>query len=288
MRGLHHVNKLALAVLVLLLTSLSAGQTLPRGNDSQIWDLAELLSPVETDLVRDDIEQFQKDHDSRIWVILVEDLARYGTTIYEFSDFSEKMLEERLPAYGANESSIVILVTAGENALDVRSGKNWEELWEGPLLDDLRGHAAPLIEKERYSTALRETVLTLHQKASEQEHRSPLSKLAKNGFEFIDQWALLPLYWTIAALLLSLAIFAKGLTSKGIDGTRDPFALKKVSLALSLTVLIGGGVYRFLSDLVDWQIVGFILMFPAIIIIAVRFGDSSDSGPPDNISSMDI
>lgn len=264
-------------VLLLLLVFLAPAlaDTYPEGSkDKRVWDYAHVIH-YDTDrkAVDEVVDKFNKDHPSGIWVVVLPNLAKYDSNPNEIANYAEWMLKDHLSSMGADDSSILFLISKDDRKARIELGRAWDHQWDAECDHIMQTMAVPNFRMGDYVQGIKATVRALNEMVTKKENTNPaILKLGHWGDKFVPYGLFGPVA-RVPALLLCLGLFLLGLKAKGADGKNSP-SVAILGLLGTSVVMFGGGVYDYVTtpDGIEMvMFVGGISLVVAVIFLDFRY-----------------
>ena len=192
--------------LLLLLATLAKAETFPEGKkDSHVWDYGKVLSKSKEGELQISCDSYLEKHGSPVWVITVRNLAEYGANAQEIEGYTEWFLREKLTEFGADENSILVLLSVEDRKSRIELGEAWGHGWDTECEHIMQGKGVPSFRKQKYSDGLGDMVRSLNVMATRKEKTSPAVLALSNWGGRIAPYTGLP---TAAVILIPL-LFCK-------------------------------------------------------------------------------
>lgn len=269
-----------LVLLVVLGFCQAVGQqlpVLPEGTEqSRVWDTAGLFYDSMEAMMAEVQEGLARDHDVAVWVVTIPGLASKRAGSLTIEQYAARLYDQKIRASGANESSILFLISKADRKARIELGDEWGHGWDAECESIMQHSAIPSFRKGEYDVG---TVLTLKALAEMAKKRdNPTASwqvqlaLTRFGTKY-GAYSPLPsmMVLPIAALCV-LVIVCGAFSSKGrgvivgIGGT-----------ALFVT-LFAGGIWHALEENWDGILMVLMVVCGAILLVAIGGGGGGGSG----------
>ena len=244
------MGHLRISLLVfLLLTLVAQAETFPEGKkDSHVWDYGKVLSKSKEGELQISCDSYLEKHGSPVWVVTVRNLAEYGANAQEIEGYTEWFLREKLTEFGADENSILVLLSVDDRKSRIELGEAWGRGWDSECEHIMQGKGVPSFRKQKYSQGLGDMVRSLNVMTTQKEKTHPALLALSNWGGRIAPYSGLPPAAVIPSTLLCIGLFVLGLTSKSADGGKSLGALVWLALVLGVITFFGGGIVHFFID----------------------------------------
>ena len=115
---------------------------------------------------------FQEKYGTGIWVVAIQELGSY-TDSENIEAYARVFLRTELPRFGADSSSVLILVSKEDRKVRLELGKSWGRYWDSSCRELVR-HILTHFKQDKYADGLSTAILGLDNFANEKEKSSSL------------------------------------------------------------------------------------------------------------------
>lgn len=275
-------------LLFLLLVTVGQAERFPTGSEkTRVWDYPKVLDDSAKVRLKEATEEFQAKHKTGLWVVIIKELEHYESSPERIAYYSEGFLKQKLTEFGADDSSILFLVSLKDRKARIELGPDWGHHWDGECEHIMQAITIPAFRQKHYQAGIESTVKALDQMVTERDSTKPFVRALSSWGSKLGPYSPVPPVAVLPVLALSLLIFVLGIFSRNADGKQDPLGFRWWGLILSCATLVGGGVLDFLS-VVAAQLF-FIVLFLAFSlggVFLLSAAGSSDSSSWDSSSNF--
>lgn len=255
---------------MLALTLTAVADRFPEGTSrTSIWDYSGSISSAERESVEEVVKEFQSHHPSGIWVILVPSLSKYQANPHEIESYAEWLLKDHLPTFGADQSSILLLISRDDRKARIELGRDWGRQWDHECKRIMGTFAVPLFREGHYAGGIRATVRELDAMVGQIKATHPALLFLGSWSSKLLPYSLLSPLATLPSIAVCIGLFLLGLKAETSDG-RQVRILAYLGLFSGLVISFGGGLLELqaLPGVVDaLKIVGLFVGVAFLLIL---------------------
>lgn len=247
---------------------------LPDGSaDSRVWDEAGLfVEPMEKKMLALQ-EELQQQHDVKVWVVTISSLTSQKATGLHIEQYAAKLYDQKIRASGANESSILFLISRSDRKARIELGDDWGHEWDEQCEEIMLHSAIPSFRTKDYDVG---TMLTLRALTKMVEQRDDPSfsnqaeKLLASWGSSVGAYSPLPAYLVIPVCLLGVIIVGCGAFANNGRG-----ALMGLGGVVLFASLFAGGIWHAIET--NWDLILFGGFVTVIVILSMFAGGGRGS-----------
>ncbi len=248
---------------------------LPEGSEqTRVWDTAGLFYETMEARMAEVQDKVVKEHDVAIWVVTIPSLASQKASALPIEQYAARLYDQKIRGTGANESSILFVISKADRKARIELGDDWGHDWDGECESIMQHSAVPSFRKGEYDVG---TVLTLKALAKMVESRdNPTAggtfkrNLIRMGTKYGPYSPLPPIMVVPLCALCVLVMICGAFSSQG----------RGVILGIGGTglfvVLFAGGIWHAIDE--NWDGILLCLMIVGGALLIVTFGGGSGGG----------
>lgn len=224
-------------LILLLFPGVLQAESFPTGSESShVWDYAHVLSENGKSEIQHSCRSFHEQSGSNIWIVTVPNLSKYGTKADNLTEYSKRFLSEKLTQFGADDQSVLILLSKEERKCRIQLGEGWGRGWDRDCKGIMQDRGVPAFQEKQYSEGLDDIVTALTVMANRKKETSPAVLALADWGGRITSHSPLPSPAVLPSLLLALALFLGGLFNR----SPQTKGLAPIGFLMGLAVLYGG------------------------------------------------
>lgn len=241
-----HLRIFFAILLGLSLAGILGAETFPEPKkDTNVWDYGKCLSKTKEGHLQISCDSYKEKHGSQVWVVTVSNLSKYGANANEIEGYAEWFLAEKLVELGADDNSILILLSTDDRKARIELGRAWGHGWDRECEHIMQSKGVPNFRKKKYGKGLGDMVRALNVMTTHKEQTSPAVVTLSSWGATIAPYSGVPPVAVIPSLLLSFGLLIVGLKAKA----NGQYAIIIwPALILGGITFFGGGLVHFFTD----------------------------------------
>ncbi len=231
-------------LLLLICTTALQAETFPKGSESsQVWDYGKALNERSEIDLRQACSSFQEEQGTKIWVVTISGLAKYGAEESDINGYAKRFFRERLTKYGGDDESVLVLLSKEDRKCRIQLGPAWGHGWDRDCAAIMTKGVKSFKERD-YADGLNHIVYALNNLATRRKGTSPASLALADWGGRLTPYSPLPSVAILPSVLVAVLLFLGGLFSRSPGTT----GLVGIGFVAGLVVLFGGAVMDFFTS----------------------------------------